>query len=241
MQLASASEQAEAKRMMDLRREVYLPAVRAAAEATALAGMMLDVNTPDDKIVADLKRLSGDMAGVHVAASDENLRAVIALASGVGRMFMEANTVRARLKIAKAAHDTHQGILEREQKVGDALIERMREHNLAGGTPEQWKRIQDSWATHQTLLTKNLEKTEQCSKVFLELNATSIAMFAGRLDEIALLQSNALFALRGDLNLPLDEEKYLEQLRESTALAKGELQKTAEVLHSLGQPGAAAT
>lgn len=238
IQLRNANDQSEAKRTMDLKRDVFLPAVRAAAEANALAGRVLDVNTPDENIQAELQKFGADMAGVHVAASDKTLQAVVELSACIGRLFMKLNTHRGKLKVAKAEIDIRQKIFDRRTELGEVLLERMRDQNLSGYTKEERDRINASWDVHREHTDKILEDLNNATRVFNELNAQSLELMATNLEEVMKAQSNALFALRRDLGLPIKEDEYLDLMSRSMRSAKEGLDETRAFVRSFSQQSA---
>nr|WP_175799616.1 hypothetical protein [Burkholderia anthina] len=219
-QIEDAAQQAESKRKMDLRRDVYFGAAKAVTEITSITGALTDVNTSNEKIRDAYSKAIADIAGVHIVASAKTLNAVAEMSHAISKLYLEISLARAKLFMETEKLKALSSIEATEIQNGTALNEMMKQHNLSGGTPDQWERIQQQWEIHQKILTGQAQKRTEQQKIVLKLSSDMLKQYCEGAGQILPLQASALIAIREELGLPMDENEYLKFIDRSRQATK---------------------
>ena len=232
-QIEDAAQQAESKRKMDLRRDVYFNAVKAVTEITSIIGALTDVNTSNEKIRDAYSKAIADISGVHIIASTKTLNAVSEMIHAISKLYLEISLMRVKLLMETEKLKALSSIEITEIQNGAALNEMMKQHNLSGGTPEQWARIQQQWEIHQRLLTDQAQKRIEQQKIVLKLSGDMLKQYGEGAGPILPLQASALIAIREELGLPMDENEYLKFIDKSRQAAKEATVKSVDFLANI--------
>ncbi|MCT9125891.1 hypothetical protein [Cupriavidus gilardii] len=240
IQLVSATEQAEKKRQMDLRREVFLPAIRAAVEVPAIVGKMLDPKVSDQEIATEMRAAIAAFSGIHVVASAHTLTATTKLSTAAGKLYFDTLPRRAEIMIETAAAETIRSIIDAELQRGRALVEMMQEINLNGGDPERFERITTQWKAHQERLHDLEKERDAKDRAVSRLMANQLREFGRQIEGLTPFQAEALTAVRQELGLSIDKAEYLHIISEPMQDMKSSIAKAASFLEVLGQRHATA-
>ncbi|MBB5467251.1 hypothetical protein HDG32_003371 [Paraburkholderia sp. CI2] len=244
MQLEDAAKQSEAKRRMDLRRDVFLPALQEAAKASHVLGEMTGAETDSAKANEQMKAVTAALAGIHAVGSAETVTATFHLAQFVGEIFAELAIRRAE-SVAKFMLVTQLALLiDKELANGNALTEMMKACNLQGGNAVQFARVMQQWEGHQKLLATMIEDRDKATLRYRQSIARSIEYLAKNLSKLTELQSGAILAMRRELDLSIDEEVVKRIASEAAAHGANSLDKLTRFLQRndldspSGQPSA---
>ncbi|MFM0673610.1 hypothetical protein [Paraburkholderia sediminicola] len=219
-QLDASAKQSEDTRKMDLRRDVFLPAVKAVTDITAVVGTVMDIDTPNEKIRSAYAAAISDIAGVHIVASSKTLSAVIEMNHHIAALYLDLTLLRAKTLIEAQKLRGITTIETTEVQNGTALVEMMKQYNLSGGTPEQWARIQQQWDIHQKILSDHVKKKAEQHTVVLKLSTDMLKLFGEQMEQLFPLQAKAMVAVRNELGLPMDEIEYLKFTEKSQRSAR---------------------
>jgi hypothetical protein len=233
IQLEHAAQQAEQKRKMDLRREVYFPAVKAVTNITSTIGALTDVRIPDDKIREAYATALAEIAGVHIVGSSRTLSAVIAMNLYAANLYLDFTFLRAKLSLEAQKLNSLSAIETSESQNGTALLEMMKRHNLSGGAPDQWARIQTQWEIHRKILEDHALKRTAQQGIVLQATSEMLNQFGERIEDLIPLQAKAMIAVREELGLPMDETEYLKFIEQSKQAVREATKKGAEFLASV--------
>lgn len=205
---------------MDLRRDVFLPAVKAVTDITAVIGTVMDIDTPNEKIRTAYAEAICDIAGVHIVASSETLSAVIEMNHHIAALYLDLNLLRANTLIESQKLRGLLAVENTEIQNGTALVEMMKRYNLSGGTPEQWARIQQQWDIHQIMLSDHVKNKAKQHTVVVKLSTDMLKHFGEQMEQLFPLQAKAMIAVRNELGLPMDEIEYLKFSEKSQRSAR---------------------
>jgi hypothetical protein len=207
--LAYEADQRERERKMSLRREVYLEAAAALANANTLIGRLANVEN-DQKALAD--ELASDLskiAKVHIVGSDQTVNAIMNYANVLGPSFTELLVERVPLMLRKAAIDLQGTFVDAALAERKRFTAMMQQLNLESVTdPNKWDPIRrqsdfaaKAYESHAA--TKNELWREQMEGIFAIVRHSLTLT-----DKLTRLLPPAILAVRSEMDLPLDPEWY---------------------------------
>ena len=202
---------------MSLRREVYLPAARSLSQAHHLLTALSNVDLADESINKELAVSLETISAVHVIGRDDTVRALMDYMNSLMKSFAELYPIRLRLRMRKNDIDFLTGLINKAAGAQDQNLEMMKQYNLeAKPDSARWtvlenyfKHTQDTHAQHAN--EQKLLLDEQMREV---IEFAELCML--RSVQVSNLIPPALFAVRDELELPIDKERYLE-LHEASA------------------------
>ena len=208
-QLSHDADQKDRERQMSLRREVYLEAASALFRLQTLLGKVADIEHEQKIILAEFADMQAKLAKVHIVGSQTTVEAVMSYVNAFGPAFFALLAHRASLTIRKSKVDTHVGLANKASLERDRCIEMMRQMNLEGSRdPARWSAVeyQDKFAREQQEM-HNKKAAEYRSKQLNEILAVGALSLNYNIQLLKLLP-HAVLSVRGELELPLDEERY---------------------------------
>lgn len=230
MQLEDAAKQSESKRRMDLRRDVFLPALQEAAKASNVLGEMIGAETDAAKANDQMRAFFAALAGIHAVGSADTVTTTFRFAQFTGELFAELAIRRAE-SVAKFTVLSKLALLiDKELANGAALTEMMKACNLQGGDPVQFARVTQQWEGHQRLLDTMSEDRDKATLQFRQSTARSVEYLAENLSKLTELQSGAILAMRRELDLSIDEEVVRRIAGEAATHGTKTLEKLARFL-----------
>jgi hypothetical protein len=240
MQLDHTRDQQEAQRKMQLRRDVYLPAIKAATSAPMILSDILDLEKPISSIQSTMKKISSELAGVHVIASEATLEAVTKYAAELSILVLGSMSMGINLRHKKSDVDAWSELITKEVDAGTRVTELMKEHNIYGGDPENFPRLQRQWDLHSRQLAQWEEKRALHTKELNEQLIEQLRQLPDKMAPLIPLQARALVQIRRELEMPLDENFYtelatsiLDSMKRPTADAANEMESLARSQISL--------
>jgi hypothetical protein len=114
----------------------------------------------------------------------------------------------------------------------------MRHHNLNGGTPEQWARIQTQWDLHQRALAGFVVKRREEQNALQRLNFEMMDLYKAKMPAVMALQAAAAVELRRELDLPTDEKEFLRLAKEAREAAGAALERATSALQAMASESA---
>jgi hypothetical protein len=209
-ELRHDATQRDRERQMTLRREVYLPAAESASRLQGILGQLVDLTVSNQILARESLDHVTTMARITVVGSDKTVKAVYSLLS-------EFNSAFADLSLRRIALTTRQRRLD---EVAQALQMTSAEQNrwldiLRGLDPNQ-RTDPSFWNVVKENLDRLLRQHEEYST---EHEALLTSQLPDRLEfadacltralNVAERIPSAVFAVRQELELPLDEEGFL--------------------------------
>lgn len=219
--LVHDSNQRDREREMSLRKEVYMPAIETISTFHGLLSRLPDLNLPEREYTSALQSNSGAIGKIHVIASNETVQSVMRVQQVAGIAFIRCWPIRASLVNRKAEIDELTRLIEQSIQEEVRIIELMKQHNIDGSTDgRRWKILNDNIDFEIHNRSKH-EKRKQ--ELLAEQNPALLEFTQDCFNEtlkIAELIPPAILAIRKELNLPLDENSYLEACKEQVQKAR---------------------
>jgi len=216
-QLAHDATQRDRERRMSLRREVYLPAARSLSQAHRLLTALSNIDRTDESINEELEGSLATISAVHVVGLDETVHALTEYMNLLMKSFAELYPMRLRLRLRKIEIDILAGLIAKASSAQDQNLEMMKQYNLeAKPDLARWAALENFFKHTQDLHEQHAKEQER----LWDEQRREVTEFAElcmlHSIHVAKLMPPALFAVRDELELPIDKERYL-KLHEASA------------------------
>jgi hypothetical protein len=211
-QLAHDANQRDLERKMSLRREVYLQAAAALAHSNASIGRVTIVEYDQNKITKEFTDDLATISRVHIVGSNETVEAVMNYVNELGAAFM--NLVRRRVPLAVRMQniETHVALMNRANADRERLLATMQQYNLQGiKDSEKWNalNVQFGFANQQFEAQSQLAARLRIDQMKEQLAVSEYVREIAERNTILL--SNAVLAVRNEMEMPLDKKQYERQ------------------------------
>ncbi|WP_162631890.1 hypothetical protein [Burkholderia sp. JP2-270] len=211
-ELGHDATQRDREREMALRREVFLPAVESALAMQSALASLINPEMPVAQSSERFQTSNAILAKVAAVGAPETVAACQALSSCLGVAFWELSLQRAALQ----NHQNRLADLDRSVAIHEGLRDswiKVQQDLVAKGekTAEIWQAARGHFTHHMAEIAKAL--TER-SKIIRERESKLIEVyevFIKQLDALGPKFPPALFAMRRELQLPLDEAAFLDR------------------------------
>lgn len=213
MQLKNEKDLRDREREMSLRREVYLKGAESVNTAISAIVKISDINISNEQLGKDISDGTAGFGKIHVVGNEKTVFAVSTFSSELSSIYLRLIVKRYPLIINKSNIAGLEGLIEKASRERDKLIEMMKEVNIRGIID---KRLMDLLNNNFEFEGKQMSKwKEEKDALFKDLYAKQIELFKECTSCSAYLSSlliPALMAIREELELPLDEDKYTKMI-----------------------------
>jgi len=210
MQLASNALQQDRERAMALRRDVYLPAAEALARCQGALGQLTDVNADQKAVAHQLVVDLATFAKIHLVASEPTIIALMTYQKVFMPAYVELLELRAPMMNRQREIEQQHTFMDAAIAEHKQIVQLMKEHNISGSADTA---LMDRLKLQsQSLLKRHNEYNEKQAALRREQFAAQLNM-AEKLTEIlvrtAPLVPDTLLSARHDIDMPIEEAKYL--------------------------------
>lgn len=214
------------EREISLRREVFLEAAEAISNGLNALGRIINLDISDQDINPDAVKNGAAISKVYLVGTNQTVQAVSAYYSEYNSAYLELMLERLPLMERHNSVNNLSKLYEKTLSEGQQLIELMKNYNLEGKKDERkWQVISENYKFIEA-------KQNELSKQIDELNVIQqkerflfTRLVIEKLSFISTLIPPAVFAVRHDLKLPLDEEAFLKIQSESLVKTKKAAEK----------------
>lgn len=241
-QLAQDRDLKNRDREMSLRKDIYLAAAEAAAAGLIAVGRFANLDVPDEQLTEGYLDKAPSIIKVHIIAKEETVRAVVNFSGELSAAFLRLIARRLPLALQKQQIAFLRGQIDTFTKEQSRMVELMKQYNMDG--------INDShkWSTLQDIFDFERRRSEQTTQAVNTLNASQIPNQLQFLEEVCdetiklgRLLTPALFSIRKELELPVDETEFRRISEEATAKQVESLKEFMRDLQSMIAAQRAAT
>ena len=216
--LTHDERQRDKEREMSLRREVYLDAAEAISNGLSDLGRMINLEISDQDINSESSKNSAAIAKVNMVATNPTVQAVSNYYSEFNSTYLELFFERLLVMERKNSIDDLSNLIQKNQSEIDRWIEMMKTYNLEGKHDERkWKGISQNLEFHQKNEEELIDKRDNLRTIQQKELFSFTGHFIDKMRFISSLIPPAIFAVRKELSLPIDEEAYLKNHMESLA------------------------
>jgi hypothetical protein len=200
------------EREMMLRREVFLPAVEAALTMQASIGTLVNIEIP--AVVASEKYQAGHATFIKVAAigTQETVLACQALNGALGNSLLQLSARRAGLQhlqnqLADLDRNTtlHEGLRDSWFKVQQELVAKGEKD------AEVWQAARNHFTHHINEISKAMTERSRIVSERQLAHGEMARLMLKHVEALGPLFPPALFSMRREMQLPLDEAAFLER------------------------------
>lgn len=211
-ELGHDATQREREREMALRRDVFLPAVESALAMQSSLGALTNLEMPVAPASERFQASNATFAKVAAVGAPETVAACQMLSNAFGSAFWELSLHRAelqgcqnRLTDLDRNIEIHEGLRDSWFKIQQDLVAKGEKN------PEIWQTARGQFTHHVNEISKALaERGKIIRERELKLIAT-YEVFVRLLDGLSPMFPPALFAMRREMQLPLDEAAFLDR------------------------------
>jgi hypothetical protein len=235
--LKHEATQRDREREMALRRDVYLKSVEAVYSIYTGVMRLADLRTEESEITSSYMSHAQSIVGVFVIGSNKTVVALNALMQEVAAAYLELTLKRwplteRRSRVAELNTKTSESLSRDGRHVG--LLE---DAHLAGQPTEALARTVDALMVHEAALRSEYEQERSaitCDQYSEEIHFLEACI--QRYVAVSALVPPALFSVRAEMDLPIDEEAFIADFNanaeRSVAMLEGYLAEARAKLES---------
>jgi hypothetical protein len=218
-----AAERAR-ERQMSLRREVYLKAAEAISKAYTILMGLPQADLQSTAWKADVNAISESLMKVHVVGTDDTVASITRFSSEFSKALIELSEKRLPLDQLKARIDTLSNLMNGSAQERDRYIAMMKEFNLMGLTDQRlWDTIQHNYEFENK---RNQEYADEHAKILQQHGVLLMNLMKDgyqKVIEIGHVLVPALCAVRNEMDIPIDANRYRQLMEETRAEMEGAL------------------
>ena len=209
-QLKHDAKQRNREREMQLRREVYLPAAEHMAATISYIGKLPNIDFDIHGETEPIQRVIVSVAKINIIGSDETIAATNIL---LGKLnLLVGQLMYQKLPLIKLKHEieTLEKIIENCQARRGAALADMKNLNFSKETDQGlWKLVQSQFTNAQEDETKYQNQLGEKRDNWMRLTCDMLVECTKVGRQIQSFVMPVLLSIRKELNLPLDQERYL--------------------------------
>jgi hypothetical protein len=220
-QLAHSAQQAERTRLMQLRRDVYLPAAEAITDMFQVIPKLTNLET--DEAAIDVSRFAGTITKLQMIAGSDAVRSVSMLSTEIGATVLSLVNRMVPLRLLRADSTLSNTWYERYSQETKEYLEMMKQFNLAGKTDQaEWDRIQRGYDVAEQQAEVHRAKRDSLVADQLRLHGKYVKDCFSEFRRLYALAVPALTAIRTELGLPDADASALSDVLEYQNRRMGE-------------------
>lgn len=209
-QLEHDAMQRNREREMKLRQDIYIRASEAIARSQNILNRLADLNLSEQEISAEFAVDGAALAKAQVVCTNETVQTISSFQQELASAYLELILKRANLINQKNSIDLLSGFVDKSQTEQDRLLALMKQLNLEGNADQRiWDVVNKNFEFEQVQHAKySQERRELWNKQNKEHISFAELCFQ-RFVEVSKLVPPTIFAMRKELELPIDREAYL--------------------------------
>ncbi len=213
-QLKHDADQRDREREMSLRVNVYLKAAEAVARSQSLLAAMANIDVPDSQVAQGYQDDFAALGKINVVGSTETVQAVAAFSNAFGSYVLEILLQRVALTV----------LLRRIQALSEAADTAMKRSSEAFSNSmkaiNSSSKAMSDYYTDQSkqYLKENADYTRQVETLQKQERADRLELMRlcfDRSQRLGQLIVPAIFAVRDELELPFDKDRFLQVSKEA--------------------------
>ncbi|HEB62833.1 MAG TPA: hypothetical protein ENI82_06745 [Bacteroidetes bacterium] len=210
-QLEHDADIRKTQRLMELRTNVYLPAVEAVSNTYLTLAKMADLDLSEKDISEVFSKSSASISKINIVGTIETVKALSALSSILSETYLQLVAKRTPLIERKNDIENTYKLYNDSSKEKDRLLELIKEFNLQGSTDKRrWEAINNRYDfENQQTDEYNKELDELEDKNSKELKEYAMKCYVS-LKEVGQPITVAISAIRKEMEIPFDSDEYQE-------------------------------
>jgi len=208
-QLAHEADIRKTERLMELRTDVYLPAIESVSNTYLTLAKMSDLDLSDKAISEVFSKSSASISKINIVGTIGTVKALTALSLTLSETYLQLVAKRKPLIERKNDIENIYKLYNDSSKEKDRLLELVKEFNLQGSTDKKrWEAINNRYdfESQQTdKYNKELEELEDTNDKELKEYAMKCYL---SLKEVGQPITVAISAIRKEMEIPFDSDEY---------------------------------
>jgi hypothetical protein len=219
------------ERTLQLRRDVYMPAVDALVGMFTMLGQMVNLKATDQSIAAATQSFGTSISRVQMVASEQTIKVVSALQRAMLAEMAAIHVDVYPMQLRKSDIDIAESARSAYAQSRDQIVELMRIYRTeCADDPPRWEELRRQFDFAVQEHDLHLKRWAQLSADQLENQQTALTGYAGRMEMLMGLLNSALVSVRKELEFEGAEAALAEELRVTADSAKVSLEKIASVI-----------
>ncbi len=203
------------EREMSIRREVYLNAAEAIMRRQGILGRMSDLGVPEKDLTDELGKTAGIIAKVEVVGTDETVQAINKYGAEYDVLFLELLLKRFHLLNRKSEIEQIKEVSDRLLKEQGQSVKLMKQLRIENNkNQDAWSAVERVFEDEVRLRKENQVEWSKLSELQGEDILQLIKLCYEVVAKVAQCIPPVLFAIRKELELPIDEDLYVKSLNE---------------------------
>lgn len=208
-QLRHDREQIDRQRELSLKKDVYLAAAEAISCGINSISKFANLDIPNGDVTREYSDKSSAIAKVYVIARDETVSALANLTDAIDAAQLRLTAKRLPLVGQRRQIQSIQEVINESSKERARFLELMKQHNLEGTVDaRRWGAIEKNYEYVQKSID---DAVKEQNALAVALHAENLCYLKDCMAETAVLRRlviPTLIAVRCELELPLDRDKY---------------------------------
>ena len=209
-QLKHDRDQKNRERELSLRKEIYLTAAEGIAVGINSLVKFANLDITFEEITTEYSAKSPAIYKIQVIAKESTAEAIINVTAELSAAFLRLSAKRIPLAQQKARIK----ILEEQRKsfesVRDNMLELLRQHNInVDNNQQKFAVIQRNFEFEAQRIDAAIKEQNDLSVDLLRKQLAFVKECIGETTEINKIMVPALVAIRAELELPIDQAKYM--------------------------------
>lgn len=209
VQMRHDAKQRNKEREMSLRRDVYLPAAEQLAAAINYLAKLPNVDFDEQGKMEPIQGFIAAATKINVIGSDETIAASNVLVGKLNSLIVQLMSKKIPLIKLKYEIKTLEKIAEDCQARRQAALTDMKSLNFKKETDQGlWQLVQSQFASAQEDAVKYQDELAKKRDMWMKLTCNLLVECVENTGQIQNFVTPVLVAIRKELKLPLDQERY---------------------------------
>lgn len=205
-------------REMALRKEVFLSAAEAVAAGMNSIGRFANFDMPTEQVIQPYLEKAPAIAKVHVIALTKTILPLAHFSSRLGTLHVELFARRHELMNERNALSLVDSQIAQFGKERDRILEMIKQHNIEGVVDQRrWQVLQGNFEFEQKRVNDSLAHRAELAAALQPKHLEFMRECLSHTEQLGEMLIPVLAAVRGELELPLDETAYRQAMLESHA------------------------
>ena len=208
-QLSHDRELKKHERELTIKKEVFMDAAEAISTGINAVGNLANLDIHEDKLNSAFIEKSSAIAKVYVISQTDTIKTIDSMVSELSAIYMRLLAKKIPLLIEKQQIDFIQKQKADFEQLRDRMLEMMRQYNITGESdPRKWSVLGQNYDFEAKRIDDKIkEYSERGVKLYLD----QISFMRECIEEtkkLRLLHIPVIKAVRAELELPFDENRY---------------------------------
>lgn len=204
------------EREKTLKKEVYMEAVEAITLSQNMLASLSNLNIKDDQLTSAFSANAGKIAKVQLVGGQDTVKAVTQFMGEVASNFLDLILDRSLLLQRQGQIESLQSVRNQHQGEVERYVQVMKALNLEGVVNQgTWEYIDQSFKFECEQRDKLDHEIEELWKVQNQEHLGFMRRVMDTFYEVSEKLPDAVLAVRGELDLEIDEEHYRDIFREN--------------------------